>query len=122
MYNAADVYVSNSAEGFGLTIAESMACGVPAVGLDYSSVPEVIGEAGVAVKVGTLVPNIYSYFWAIPDERAYAEAVAGLIGDDVRRTRLGKLGPLHVARNFSWTRAAEQMEAIMTAGAVEVAA
>jgi glycosyltransferase involved in cell wall biosynthesis len=31
LYNAADVYVSNSSEGFGLSIGEALACGVPAV-------------------------------------------------------------------------------------------
>lgn len=122
MYNAADLYVSTSAEGFGLTIAESLACGVPAVGLAYSSVPEVIGEAGVTVPLGMLLPNIYSHFWGIPNEHAFTEAVAALIGDPAARTKMGKLGPFHVARQFSWRRAAEQIEQIIAPMAAEVAA
>ena len=51
LYNAADIYVSNSSEGFGLCIAEALACGVPAVGIDYSAVPEVIGPAGIKVPI-----------------------------------------------------------------------
>ena len=65
-YNTADVYVSSGAEGFGLTIAEAIACGVPAVGLQYSAVPEVIGPAGMVVPVATLYDNQYDHFWAGP--------------------------------------------------------
>ena len=110
MYNAADLYISTGAEGFGLTIAESLACGTPAVGLDYSSVPEVIGPAGIVVK-WHLIDNIYSYFWARPDEDAYGAAVERLVVDIVERRRLGRLGPAHVAQ-FDWDVAAARFEAL----------
>jgi glycosyltransferase involved in cell wall biosynthesis len=122
MYNAADLYVSPSAEGFGLTIAESLACGVPAVGLAYSSVPEVIGEAGEVVPLGMLLPNVYSHFWGIPDEHKFSDAVTRLINDNAARARMARLAPFHVQRRFSWRRAAEQMQAIFEQTAVEVAA
>lgn len=114
MYNAADLVLSTSAEGFGLTIAESLACGTPVVGLDYSSVPEVIGPAGVVVPY-TLQDNPYSYFWAMPRPGAFGDAVEQLVGDRAERQRLGQLGPMHVAR-FSWEAAAEQMSAILGGG------
>ena len=119
MYNAADVYVTTSAEGFGLTIAEALACGVPVVGLDYSSVPEVIGPAGITVPV-VLQDNPYSYFWAAPVQARFTEAVERLVVDRDERRRLGALGPQHVAR-FSWEAAAEQFSAIV-AGAEAPAA
>jgi glycosyltransferase involved in cell wall biosynthesis len=121
LYNAADLYVSTSAEGFGLTIAEALACGIPAVGLDYSSVPEVIGSAGTVVPVGSLLDNPYSYFWALPAERAYTEAVEYLVTHKHRREQLGMLGSMRVKSNFQWARAAEQFEGLLTA-AEEVAA
>lgn len=108
LYNAADVYVTTSAEGFGLTIAEALACGVPVVGMDYSSVPEVIGPAGITVPVAHLLDNIYSYFWATPDERAFAKAVESLILGNARRRELGRQGPAHVAEHFRWDAAARQ--------------
>lgn len=111
MYNAADLYVSTSAEGFGLTIAESIACGVPAVGLRYSSVPEVIGPAGVTVPV-LLQDNPYSYFWAMPREAEYSAVLGRLVVDRSERQRLGALGPGHMTR-FSWEAAAEQFGAIV---------
>lgn len=114
MYNASDLYISTSAEGFGLTIAESLACGVPAVGLDYSSVPEVIGNAGVVVDA-TLIDNIYSYFWAMPRGDALTTAVEALVSDKAELARLGALGPTQVAR-FDWSVAAERMETILSGG------
>ena len=110
MYNAADLYVSTGAEGFGLTIAESLACGTPAVGLAYSSVPEVIGPAGVTVG-WHLIDNIYSYFWARPNEAELEAAVERLVLDPAERRMLGALGPPHIAR-FRWDVAAERFEAL----------
>lgn len=118
MYNAADVYATTSAEGFGLTIAEALACGIPVVGLDYSSVPEVIGPAGVTVPV-VLQDNPYSYFWAAPVQARFTEALEALVVDRAERQRLGSLGPSHVAR-FSWDAAAEQFSAIVAGAPVPV--
>lgn len=105
MYNAADIYVSTSAEGFGLTIAESLACGTPVVALNYSSVPEVVGDAGLLVPY-RLQDNPYSYFWAGPDEAAFAEAVERLVVNPGERRALGLKGPEQIAR-FTWNAAAE---------------
>ena len=113
MYNAADIYLSTSAEGFGLTVAESLACGTPAVALDYSSLPEVVGPAGILVKDYALIDNVYSYFWAIPKGTGFGEAVERLVQDPTERRRLGKLGPTHVAQ-FDWSSAAAQMDAILS--------
>jgi len=106
LYNAADVYLSTSAEGFGLTVAEAIACGTPAVGLDYSAVPEVIGPAGLLAPVAYLVDNEYDHAWAAVNEQAFGLAVAALLDDDVLRKRLGRAGPEHVRTSFSWDRAA----------------
>lgn len=108
MLNASDVYVSPCAEGFGLCIAEALACGVPVVGMAYSSVPEVIGKAGVCVPAAGLIDNIYSYFWAGVNEPLYTEAVARLAGNRRLRRELGNLGPIHVGALFRWDRAADQ--------------
>ena len=114
LYNAADLYVSNSSEGFGLTIAEALACGVPAVGLDYSAVPEVIGSCGTIVPAGQLVDNIYSHFWAMADEVAFTEAVEFLVTHKHRREQLGMLAPMHIRARFQWAKAAEQFETVFT--------
>ena len=123
LYNAADIYVSNSSEGFGLTIAEALACGIPAIGVDYSAVPEVIGPAGITVPIATRVDNVYSHFWAWVNEPRFGAAVEKLINDPVLRITLGAKGPEHVRRNFSWATAAAQFRDIIAAAVpVEVAA
>jgi alpha-1,3-rhamnosyl/mannosyltransferase len=106
LYNAADVYLSTSAEGFGLTVAEAIACGTPAVGLDYSAVPEVIGPAGLLAPVAYLVDNEYDHAWAAVHEPKFGEAVATLLDDEPLRKRLGRAGPDHVRAMFDWDRAA----------------
>lgn len=122
LYNAADLYLSSGAEGFGLTIAEALACGVPAVGLDFTAVPEVIGPGGMVVPIGQYVDNVYSYFWALPDEEKYSEAVEYLVTHKHKREQLGMLGAMHVRSKFNWTSAAEQFEAIMSGAQREMVA
>lgn len=81
-------------EGFGLPPLEALACGTPVVGSDVSSIPEVVGDAGV------LLP---------PDD---AEGMAGTL------IRLATDGGYHAemrrralaqAARFSWKRAARDV-------------
>lgn len=112
LYNAADLYVSTSAEGFGLCLAESLACGTPVVGLDYSAVPEVVGKGGVCVPVGQRIDNVYAHYWATPDEDALRYAVHELITHSARRQALGDAGMAHV-RMFDWDNAALLFAALL---------
>ena len=136
LYNAADIYVQNSAEGFGLTVAEAQACGVPVVGIDYSAVPEVVGaspsrplvganghnrdetpyragEGGYLVRWDHLVDNEYDHAWAAIDELAFAEAVVELARKPARRRALGKAGAAHVRQAFTWDQAARRFATII---------
>ena len=123
LINAADVYASPSAEGFGLTIAEAIACGVPVVGINYSSVPEVIGPAGVTVELTHLMENEYDHFWAAVDEQKFGRAVEYLLTHQTKREDLGRKGPAHVRANFDWDAAAREFVSLIHASApVEAAA
>jgi glycosyltransferase involved in cell wall biosynthesis len=117
LYNAADIYVQNSSEGFGLTVAEAIACGVPAVGIDYSAVPEVIGPAGLVGRVSHLVDNEYDHFWSVVDPVEWGNKVEYLVRHPSKRRAMGALGPGHVRANFSWQRAAEQFKDLVYAAA-----
>ena len=50
LYNAADLFVYPSIyEGFGLPPLEAMACGTPVITSNTSSLPEVVGDAGIMI-------------------------------------------------------------------------
>lgn len=84
--------VSPSAyEGFGLTFAEAMACGCPVVALRNSSLPEVVGDAGVLVDDAS--------------EPALAAAIEKLMTDDRAAAELSRKGRERAA-SFSWNETA----------------
>jgi glycosyltransferase involved in cell wall biosynthesis len=93
LYALADAFCSPSGyEGFGFTVAEAMAAGVPVVASRNSSLPEVVGDAGVLLDA--LTPE------------AIAEALRPLLEDPGRRRALCAAGKARAAA-FSWERAAE---------------
>lgn len=117
LYNAADVYVSTTGgEGFGLTLAESLAAGVPVVSNGWAAEVEVIGPGGVLIppltdKYGDPIryhESGYGMAWARPDERAFAEPILNLLAHPKQARALGDAGRLHVKRSFSWDVAAAQ--------------
>jgi glycosyltransferase involved in cell wall biosynthesis len=94
IYNGADVFVYPSLyEGFGIPVLEAMACGVPAITSNLSSLPEVVGNAGVLV-------DPYS-------TDAIGEALIDLLRHDDRRSELSELG-LYRAKEFTWERMARE--------------
>jgi glycosyltransferase involved in cell wall biosynthesis len=116
LYNAADVYISTTGgEGFGLTLAEAMACGVPVVATSWAAETEVVGPGGV------LIPPLHDSYgepvryhskfgmdWAVPDPRAFVEPTISLLSRPARRRSLGAEGRMHVQRSFSWDTAAAE--------------
>lgn len=98
LYNAAATLVLPSRyEGFGLTALEALACGTPVLASDNSSLPEVVGSAGIL-----LAPD---------DEEGWAAALREVTENRARRDALSAAGLLRAAE-FSWTRAAEQTLAV----------
>src|SRR5205085_6503746 len=84
--------VSPSAyEGFGLTFIEAMAAGCPVIGLRNSSVPEVVGDAGILVDS--------------PDD--LSRAIERLMTDDRVAIDLSRRGRERAAR-FSWSETARR--------------
>ena len=87
-------------EGFGLPPLEAMACGVPVITSNVSSLPEVVGEAGLTVP---------------PEEtRALSEALSRVLDDVGLRAELSLKG-LARAKQFSWAESARQTAAVYRA-------
>jgi len=95
LYTLADLAVIPSLmEGFGLPALEAMACATAVVAADTSSLPEVVGEAGVLID---------------PYDVAHlADTMGQLMGDPLRREQLGKSGRARAA-GFRWDETARQI-------------
>lgn len=80
-------------EGFGLPPLEAMQCGTPVISGNRTSLPEVVGDAGILVDPF--------------DVGAIADAIERLLSDEKLRADLSKKG-LERAKEFSWISTARQ--------------
>jgi alpha-1,3-rhamnosyl/mannosyltransferase len=78
-------------EGFGLPPLEAMACGVPVIASNNSSIPEVVGDTGIL---------LYSN-----DTQGFADAMLSLIENPALRAILSKKA-LERSKKFTWEQCA----------------
>lgn len=101
LYNSVAVFVVPSiAEGFGLPALEAMACGAAVCSTDTGGVNDYATHGVNALVSPPQVPE------------ALARNIIRLIQDDELRHRLAHAGRAQAA-NFTWSRAAERLEAIL---------
>jgi glycosyltransferase involved in cell wall biosynthesis len=80
-------------EGFGLPPLEAMQCGVPVITSNTSSLPEVVGDAGITVN-----PK---------DEDALCQAMLGVYRDEHLRAEMARKSLVQAAK-FSWDKCVVQ--------------
>ena len=98
LYAAAEVVVSASEyEGFGLTLCEGMAAGAAVVAVATTSIPEVVGDAGLLV--------------ARSDPALLAEALVRLFDDAPLRRTLAERARTRAAA-FTWDETARRTRAV----------
>lgn len=113
LYNAADLFVSTSwGEGFGLTLAESLACEVPVVAQDCSAITEVVGPGGILIKPERPMTAPAGQDQWLPDVPAFSDAIEHLYNAGGTRRKMGQAGREHVAK-FSWDVAAEKFDELI---------
>ena len=106
LYNSAEIYLGISrlleqrVEGFGISLAEASACGIPVIAGRSGGIPEAVrdGETGLLVDAER------------PD--AVAEAVGRLLDDPALRAKLGAAGRRAVETHFNWDRVAADLARI----------
>lgn len=79
-------------EGFGLPPLEAMNCGCPVIASNTSSIPEVVGDAGILIN-----PQ---------DTKAIASALEILLCEEIRNNYIKK--GFERAKLFNWDKAAEE--------------
>jgi glycosyltransferase involved in cell wall biosynthesis len=94
IYNIADVLVFPSLyEGFGLPVLEAMACGTPVITSNTTSIPEVVGDAGIMLD-----PN---------DIKGFENAMYEVLTNNEIRQEMREKG-LKRTKMFTWERCAKE--------------
>jgi glycosyltransferase involved in cell wall biosynthesis len=103
LYRGADAFAFPSLyEGFGMPVLEALAYGVLVVASNTTSLPEIVGDAGVLVDP--------------LDEAAIGAALVRVLADTSLRARLAVVGPERAA-HFSWERCAQETLAVLEGAA-----
>jgi glycosyltransferase involved in cell wall biosynthesis len=96
LYNIADAFVFPSLyEGFGLPPLEAMACGCPVIASDRTSIPEVVGDAGILLD-----PE---------DPEAWCNAMFRVLDEPATRKTM-KQRSLQRAKAFTWETCAHKTQ------------
>jgi phosphatidylinositol alpha-1,6-mannosyltransferase len=106
LYNNAEIYLGVSRpaelmmEGFGISLSEASACGVPVVGGSSGGIPDAVleNETGLLVDARTANPVV--------------DAVRLLLSDRVFARRLGEAGRKAVETYFNWDRVTYDVQRI----------
>ncbi len=94
LYSGATAFVYMSRyEGFGLPCLEAMCCGIPVISSNTSSMPEVIGDAGIMIS-----PD---------DSDALAQAMLGILYNGTWRQALREKA-FRRSLQFSWSKCAQE--------------
>lgn len=116
IYNCCDVRLSTTqGEGFGLTIWEAMACGLPVIATNYTTPPELLGtdgKRGLLANVQAYITGMYNIERALVDTTHVAELLDKLYRSPFLRNEIGENARKHVQR-FQWGSVIKQWEQII---------
>ena len=106
IYNCAEVYLGMSrlmeqrVEGFGISIAEASACGLPVIAGRSGGIPEAVRDGDTGLLVDAERPE------------AVSDALRLLLDDPALRARLGRAARRSVETYYNWDRVARDLARI----------
>lgn len=106
LYASSDVFVSATfGEGFGLPHVEAMAMGLSQVYPDFGVLPEVVGDAGIAVPISGYVYDYFGVRKGVVDVKKFGEAMLSLYSDKQLRQSLSTRAVAR-AKKYEWKQVA----------------
>lgn len=116
IYNCCDVRLSaTQGEGFGLTIWEAMACGLPVIATNYTTPPELLGtngERGLLANVQAYISGMYNIERALIDTTHAAKLLDKLYRSPSLRREIGENARRYVQK-FKWDSIIKQWEQVI---------
>jgi glycosyltransferase involved in cell wall biosynthesis len=123
LYHSAHCFVlPTRGEGFGLTLAEAMATGLPCIATNFSGVTEFFDDTvGYPVSYkfdeSEMLSPMYGSLGktrvAYPDIKEIAEQMLWVRFNYKKALKKGRIGSMRIKRDFTWTRSAEKLVSIM---------
>jgi len=109
IYNAMDVFVfASTGEGFGLPLIEAMACALPVIASANTSIPEIVGDAGILTPCHEEDDETADGFTiSTPKIKPIAEAMIEVYENEKLREELSEKA-LERSKMFSWAKAITQ--------------
>ena len=99
LYSGAALFVLPSLyEGWGMPPLEAMACGAPVIVADNSSLPEVVGEAGIRVD--------------IKDPQELTKAIEHVLTDPRLADQMRQKGFVQ-SKKFTWQKSATRLQELI---------
>lgn len=117
LYHLGDVYVyPTRLEGLGLTVAEALSCGLPAVVPDCAPMNEMVTpESGKLVAVERYQPRRDGFYWpqGLVDVEDLRRRMEWYCANAERLPELKRAAREHATQNLDWNRNGQELPAIL---------